>query len=38
VDFFKVSQETKEVYDMGGFSGGQYDIKGICDLAQYVFE
>jgi prepilin-type N-terminal cleavage/methylation domain-containing protein len=37
VEFRKVNSRTKTVYAMGGFNG-QYDIKGICDLAQYAFE
>jgi prepilin-type N-terminal cleavage/methylation domain-containing protein len=38
VEFKKVSPATKQVYSLGGFSGGQYDIRGICDLARLVFE
>lgn len=38
VEFRKVNAQTKAVYAMGGFNNGQYDIKGICDLARYVFE
>jgi prepilin-type N-terminal cleavage/methylation domain-containing protein len=38
VEFKKVSGKTKAVYALGGFNGGQYDIKGICDLARLVFE
>jgi len=38
VEFRKVDARTKAVYALGGFSGGQYDIKGICDLAKMVFE
>jgi prepilin-type N-terminal cleavage/methylation domain-containing protein len=37
VEFKKVNSRTKSVYAMGGFNG-QYDIKGICDLAQFAFE
>jgi prepilin-type N-terminal cleavage/methylation domain-containing protein len=37
VEFKKVNARTKAVYSMGGFNG-QYDIKGICDLARYAFE
>jgi len=37
VEFRKVNANTKAVYAMGGFNG-QYDIKGICDLAELVFE
>ena len=37
VEFKKVNGQTKTVYGMGGFNG-QYDIKGICDLAQFAFE
>lgn len=38
VEFRKVNAATKSVYALGGFSGGQYDIKGICDLSRIVFE
>ena len=38
VEFKKVSSQTKNVYNLGGFNNGQYDIKGICDLARLVFE
>jgi len=38
VEFKKVGARTKAVYALGGFSQGQYDIKGICDLARLVFE
>ena len=38
VEFKKVGPATKAVYALGGFNGGQYDIKGICDLARYAFE
>jgi prepilin-type N-terminal cleavage/methylation domain-containing protein len=38
VEFRRVTAQTKAVYNMGGFNNGQYDIKGICDLAKYVFE
>jgi len=38
VEFKKVDARTKAVYALGGFSNGQYDIKGICDLATMVFE
>jgi prepilin-type N-terminal cleavage/methylation domain-containing protein/prepilin-type processing-associated H-X9-DG protein len=38
VEFKKVSAATKAVYALGGFNNGQYDIKGICDLARLVFE
>ena len=37
VEFRKVDARTKGVYALGGFNG-QYDIKGICDLARLVFE
>ncbi len=37
VEFRKVNANTKAVYALGGFNG-QYDIKGICDLAALVFE
>jgi prepilin-type N-terminal cleavage/methylation domain-containing protein len=37
VEFKKVSGKTKAVYALGGFNG-QYDIQGICNLAQLVFE
>jgi hypothetical protein len=37
VEFRKVNARTKAVYQRGGFNG-QYDIKGICDLAELVFE
>lgn len=37
VEFKKVGQQVRNVYSLGGFNNGQYDIKGICDLAQ-VFE
>jgi prepilin-type N-terminal cleavage/methylation domain-containing protein len=37
VEFKKVNAQTKAVYNMGGFAG-QYDIKGICDLAKFAFE
>ncbi|HSU56583.1 MAG TPA: prepilin-type N-terminal cleavage/methylation domain-containing protein [Candidatus Dormibacteraeota bacterium] len=37
VQFKKVNAQTKAVYNLGGFNG-QYDIKGICDLAKLVFE
>jgi prepilin-type N-terminal cleavage/methylation domain-containing protein len=38
VEFKKVGARTKAVYALGGFNNGQYDIKGICDLARLVFE
>ncbi|HVM46533.1 MAG TPA: prepilin-type N-terminal cleavage/methylation domain-containing protein [Candidatus Acidoferrum sp.] len=38
VEFKKVGPQTRAVYALGGFSNGQYDIKGICDLARLVFE
>jgi prepilin-type N-terminal cleavage/methylation domain-containing protein len=38
VEFKRVNARTKAVYALGGFNNGQYDIKGICDLAQLVFE
>jgi prepilin-type N-terminal cleavage/methylation domain-containing protein len=38
VEFKKIDARTKAVYAKGGFSNGQYDIKGICDLAYDVFE
>ena len=38
VDFKKVNAATRAVYALGGFSDGQYDVKGICDLARLVFE
>ena len=38
VQFKKVNAATKAVYALGGFNNGQYDIKGICDLARLVFE
>jgi len=38
VEFKKVSARTKAVYALGGFNNGEYDIKGICDLARLVFE
>ena len=38
VEFKKVNAQTKAVYALGGFNNGQYDIKGICDLARLVFE
>jgi prepilin-type N-terminal cleavage/methylation domain-containing protein len=38
VSFKKVDSRTKYVYALGGFNNGQYDIKGICDLAKLVFE
>ena len=38
VEFKKVNAKTKAVYALGGFNNGQYDIKGICDLANLVFE
>jgi prepilin-type N-terminal cleavage/methylation domain-containing protein len=40
VEFKKVGPQTKYVYDLGGFPANnpQYDIKGICDLAKFVFE
>jgi len=34
----KVSGKTKAVYALGGFNNGQYDIKGITDMARLVFE
>ena len=37
VEFKKVNARTKAVYALGGFNG-QYDVKGICDLARLVFE
>jgi prepilin-type N-terminal cleavage/methylation domain-containing protein len=38
VEFKRVNARTKAVYALGGFNNGQYDIKGICDLARLVFE
>jgi prepilin-type N-terminal cleavage/methylation domain-containing protein len=38
VEFKKVNAQTRAVYARGGFNNGQYDIKGICDLARFVFE
>ena len=38
IEFRKVDAKTKSVYAMGGFNNGEYDIKGICDLAKHVFE
>jgi hypothetical protein len=38
VEFKKIDSRTKAVYAKGGFNNGQYDIKGICDLASDVFE
>src|SRR4051812_21805267 len=38
VEFKKVNAQTKAAYALGGFNNGQYDIKGICDLAKLVFE
>lgn len=38
VEFKKVGARTRAVYALGGFNNGQYDIKGICDLARLVFE
>jgi prepilin-type N-terminal cleavage/methylation domain-containing protein len=38
VQFRKVDSRTKAVYNLRGFSNGEYDIKGICDLAKMVFE
>ncbi len=38
IEFRKVNARTKGVYKLGGFNNGQYDIKGICDLAKLVFE
>jgi hypothetical protein len=37
VIFKKVNAQTKAAYALGGFDG-QYDIKGICDLARLAFE
>jgi prepilin-type N-terminal cleavage/methylation domain-containing protein len=37
VDFNVVSAKTKAAYALGGFNG-QYDIKGICDMARLAFE
>jgi prepilin-type N-terminal cleavage/methylation domain-containing protein len=37
VEFKRVDQRVKSVYALGGFNG-QYDIKGICDLARLAFE
>ncbi len=38
VEFRKVGARTRAVYALGGFGNGQYDIKGICDMARLVFE
>jgi prepilin-type N-terminal cleavage/methylation domain-containing protein len=38
VEFRRVNAQTKAVFNMGGFNNGQYDIKGICDLAKFAFE
>jgi prepilin-type N-terminal cleavage/methylation domain-containing protein len=37
IEFKKVNARTKAAYALGGFNG-QYDIKGICDLARLAFE
>ena len=37
VEFKKVTPAVRAVYALGGFNG-QYDIKGICDLSERVFE
>lgn len=38
VEFKKVNAQTKVAYSRGGFNNGEYDIKGICDLASLAFE
>ncbi len=38
IEFKKVNAQTKAAYALGGFAGGQYDIKGICDLSRLAFE
>jgi len=37
IEFKKVNAQTKAAYALGGFKG-QYDIKGICDMARLAFE
>jgi len=38
VEFRRANAQTRAVFNMGGFNNGQYDIKGICDLAKFAFE
>ncbi len=38
VEFKKVYSRTKAVYALGGFNDGQYDVKGMCELARLAFE